>query len=910
MFSFIYTQKNVVSMAHSLSLLLVEDSLPEQDLISEIFARATLGDFTIDIVVRLADVLPYLDIDKPDLILLDLCLPDSDGLDTLLAVLKSAQDIPVIVLSTNDDEKTGKEAIRLGAQDFLAKGNGAENLLPRISIYAIERHRARLKTEKAELFLRSTINALADHVAITDSKGNIIQTNTAWQSFAASLPKEKRAYYANGNYIENFLKLIGSKSDQCVDIRHKITKIMTGKMNSLEVEYVFPNTSPAIWFHLKITSFEAGASTYLVFDHHDISPRKEAEQAREKSRNLLRIVFDTTPNLVFVKDKEGKYVMVNRAMASTYGCTYQEVIGKTDMEIMSLKGKDKTEGQAFQSDDLQVIEKMQTKVIEAEPFTDPAGEISWYRTVKTPMSIPGSGTFLLGIAVNVTKDLENEAKIKESENLFRTLLNTLHLNIFLLDKNLQVIWANDRARTDGINNHKNIFGISCFELECGSGDCGNCPARTALFTGKIQTETIRDRTGKTIRMTGCPITTENGDVGKVVLINEDISERISLEKQLRQAQKMESLGTLAGGIAHDFNNILTAVLGFTELAILNTASNMKVGRDLKEIQAAGLRAKDLVHQILTFSRQVDQELRPLEMSLVVKEALKLLRATLPSSIRITSNVPSNLGHIIADPTQIHQVVMNLCTNAAYALKNQNGKIDITLSKLNLQENNWSLNQDLIPGPYLELRVQDTGTGISEEHLPFIFDPYFTTKDIGEGTGLGLAVIHGIVKDCGGDISVSSTPGVGTTFSIVFPEFLEEAIQQPDKILDQEIHGRGERILVVDDEPAILLLCKKLLEKNGYSVHTEKDPREALRYMNENPGSVDLMLSDIVMPYIQGDRLAEEIRLIDRHLPVILMSGNISNLPKSSKMTGKFMLTTKPIDSQNLLICIKKFLEKK
>jgi PAS domain S-box-containing protein len=370
---------------------------------------------------------------------------------------------------------------------------------------------------------------------------------------------------------------------------------------------------------------------------------------------------------------------------------------------------------------------------------------------------------------------------------------------------------------------------------------------------------------------------EDGRLSGVLGIARDITERraaemerAGLERDLRQAQKMEALGTLAGGIAHDFNNILAAVMGYAEMALLDSPSDSQVGRHLTQVLKASHRAKDLVAQILTFSRQSEQEKRPVQASLIVKEALKLLRASLPSTIEIRQNVASASTTVLADPTQIHQILMNLCTNAHHAMLEKGGVLDVTLSPIELGSKDMEAYPGLNPGRYVRISVSDTGRGIEPAHLPRIFDPYFTTKQKGVGTGLGLAVVHGIAKRFGGTVKVSSEVGKGSTFEVLLPR-VEDAVE-PSNRSGEALPVGHERILLVDDEEAIVSLGKEILERLGYKVVTRTSSIEALEAFRARPDDFDLVITDMTMPNMTGEGLAREILKIRPGLPVMLCTG--------------------------------------
>jgi PAS domain S-box-containing protein len=350
----------------------------------------------------------------------------------------------------------------------------------------------------------------------------------------------------------------------------------------------------------------------------------------------------------------------------------------------------------------------------------------------------------------------------------------------------------------------------------------------------------------------------------------DITERIRLETQLRQAHKIQAIGTLAGGIAHDFNNILGAILGYTELAMQKVGQDKVLGGYLHEVLTAGHRAKDLVQQILAFSRQTELKRTPIQLHLLIKEALGLLRAVLPSTIAIESVLDPSSGSILADPTQIHQVVLNLCTNAAHAMRETGGAIEIRLEPVDVPADRPGVVADLQAGPYVRLTVRDTGHGMAPEIMERIFDPFFTTKGVGEGIGMGLAVVHGIITSYGGAITVESTPGQGTTFAVYLPRVAEPTTAAlPAKEL---LPGGRERLLFVDDEEALVRLWQTALEHLGYNVIVCTSSLEALNVFRAAPQSFDLVITDYTMPAMTGEVLAHELRRIQPDIPIILCTG--------------------------------------
>jgi PAS domain S-box-containing protein len=383
-------------------------------------------------------------------------------------------------------------------------------------------------------------------------------------------------------------------------------------------------------------------------------------------------------------------------------------------------------------------------------------------------------------------------------------------------------------------------------------------------------------------------------------------ERDKIESQLRQAQKMESIGTLAGGIAHDFNNILFAIMGYTELALDSVERETPLYENLQEVFHAANRAKDLVKQILTFSRQTEQERQPVQVKLIVNEALKLLRASLPSTIEVGRNIKSD-ALVMADPTQIHQILLNLCANAEHAMREKGGVLKVELENVELDADFTARHPDMTPGAYLYLTVGDTGHGMPPDVLARIFDPFFTTKETGEGTGMGLSVVHGIIGSYGGAITAYSEPGQGSTFKVYLP--IIERRKEPRAEAEESIPTGSERILFVDDELALANLGKQTLESLGYDVDIRTGSIEALELFKNKPDRFDLVITDMTMPNMTGEDLAQELMHIKPNIPIILCTGFSAKIDdqKASAM-GIRAFALKPIVRQKIATTIRKVLD--
>jgi PAS domain S-box-containing protein len=490
------------------------------------------------------------------------------------------------------------------------------------------------------------------------------------------------------------------------------------------------------------------------------------------------------------------------------------------------------------------------------------------------------------IFVNALERKRAEEALRESEEKYRTITSTAQDGIIMSDSEGNISYWNPAAerifgytKEEAIGRELHIFhgpdryskGYKMEFKKFRKTEQGMAAGKTLELWGikKDGTEFPIELSVSTVQIAGKWHTT--GIIRDITDRKQAEEEKKKLETQLQQSQKMEAIGTLAGGIAHDFNNILFAIIGFSEIAMDDVPEGSMARANMKEVLTASMRAKGLVKHIIAFSRQAEQERMPLQIQPIVKEALELLRASLPSTIEISQNIDKECGAVLAEPTQIHQVVMNLCANAYHAMREDGGVLEVTLAEVDIDSSVLDSNLDLNPGPYLGLTVSDTGHGMERVVTERIFEPYFTTKGMGEGTGMGLSVVHGIVKSYGGDIRVYSEPGKGTTFHVYLPRIATSAIA-PETVSAEPAPRGKERILFVDDEVQIVHMMREMLERLGYHVTARTSSVEALEAFRAQPEKFDLVITDQTMPNMTGVELSKELMRIRPNIPIILCTG--------------------------------------
>ncbi len=515
--------------------------------------------------------------------------------------------------------------------------------------------------------------------------------------------------------------------------------------------------------------------------------------------------------------------------------------------------------------------------------------------------------FLVTVVRDISERKDQRRVLFDEKNKLEALLATLTDGITVQDLDFKVLYQN-KVHTDKQGVHTGEYCYQAYQHR--ATICDGCLLVQSLADGKVHrretTATTKNGTAY-LEVTSSPMRDADGNIIAGLESVRDITVQKKMEEQLNQAQKMEAIGTLAGGIAHDFNNILSGILGFSELARYEYLENSKAKNYINHVIESSKRAADLVKQILLFSRKADQKKRPLQPHFIVKEALKLLRATLPATITIEERIDSTCGFILADPTNIHQIVMNLCTNAFHAIENEKGSLTVNLCRKELR-NEDIVDSDVSPGPFIELSIKDTGRGMDKQTIKKVFEPYFTTKEVGHGTGLGLAVVHGIVNSLNGFIKVESEPGKGTTFHIYIPA-VEEIVDTPVDTEQKNIPRGTERILVIDDESIIVNLSTTILEGLGYTVTATTNSLEALEKVRANADDFDLIVTDQTMPNLSGVEMAQEILKIKPAMPIILCSGYSAVISEEGALAlGIKKYLAKPVEWTKLAQIVREVLD--
>jgi PAS domain S-box-containing protein len=646
----------------------------------------------------------------------------------------------------------------------------------------------------------------------------------------------------------------------------------------------------------------------------NIAERKEAEAALKKSEERYRLLADNVRDVIWTRDMNLRLTYISPSIMEQQGLTVEEAMVRTPEETWapeSLKFIQKALIEELEIEKKKNMDPSRSRTLEVEVKCKDGSTIWTEAKMSFFRDQNGQPLGIIGVTRDISDRKKAEEAMRESEEKYRTVLEANPDPLVVYDMEGKVVYFNPAFTR--------VFGWTLTE-RLGKKMDVFVPEEAWIETRRMiekvmsgerffNIETRRyNKNGETIpvSISGAIHKDKNGNLIGSVINLRDISLQKKLETQLQQAQKMEAIGTMAGGIAHDFNNILSSVIGYTELTLDGEKKGTFQYNNLQEVLSAGNRAKDLVKQILTFSRQVDQEQKPIQVKHHIKEALKMIRASIPSTIEIDQNLQSD-ELIMGDPTQIHQILMNLCANAAHAMEDDGGRLTVSLMDADLDSDFITGHPNLKPGSYINLIVTDTGRGISPDVMEKIFDPFFTTKEKGKGTGLGLSVVHGIVRSCGGEIFVYSEPGKGSTFKICLPVIegrfkLGESVERP-------VPTGVERILFIDDEPVIMEMGKRILSSLGYDVVSRNSSIEALELFKEKKDSFDLVITDMTMPHMTGEKLAEKLMQIRPDIPVILCTGFSSMIDEKKALgMGIRAFITKPVLKREMAETIRKVLD--
>jgi PAS domain S-box-containing protein len=631
--------------------------------------------------------------------------------------------------------------------------------------------------------------------------------------------------------------------------------------------------------------------------------RRKAEEMLYRREQEIKALVENAPDLIMRLDRDLRFTYLNRAVLRVSGKPHDEFLGKTDREMgMPEELASFLEGayrKAFETGQEQSIE-FRTSSAKGLPV------FIWSR-IAPELDRDGKVATLLIIARDITERIEAE----EERRRLAAAVDQAAEGIIVSDSRGVILYANPSESAMTGFSREELVGTSGDEVWRGSPDAALVPViKKTVSSGRPWSGRVRrqrkDGSLYLSEVTISPIRDTRGTTTNYIGLGRDITKEARIEEQLRQAQKLEAVGTLAGGIAHDFNNILAAIIGNTEIALDETPVTGP-RRNLEQIIKASLRARDLVRQILTFSTRTEQKMTALHLAPLIEETFEMLKVSLPSTISVHLDLAADPDTVCADPPQVQQILMNLSTNAAQAM-DRGGRLDVVLGRTEFGSKDLLPESDMSPGEYLVLSVKDTGCGMDAATAKRVFEPFFTTRGHGRGTGLGLSVVYGIVKGHGGGASVSSAPGEGSEFRIYLPAAAVEVTEEEDGAT--ALQGGSESILFVDDEPDLARLGEALLSRLGYDVVAKTSSRDALKTFMNDPSKFSLLVTDQIMPEMTGSVLAQHVLRIRPDMPVILITGHSETMSREhAKEIGISEFVMKPVSKQELAGVVRRVLER-
>jgi PAS domain S-box-containing protein len=642
-----------------------------------------------------------------------------------------------------------------------------------------------------------------------------------------------------------------------------------------------------------------------------------------------RIVLENMKEEVYVRDLDMNIQYINPAAEALTGFSFSEALGKKCYEVFGDENRVCKElcpvDKAISRKDHIVhhegkletrtgeIKHMQVSISPIREGSAVTGAVVVMEDITRLRDVEKTNQkALIALEQEVEKRRRAEKALRRSEAFQRAILDGITHNLVFVDADLNLLWANKAAaESEGLSAGEPT-GLKCHAVWADPGKpCDGCPVIRAFQSQRPERSVVHSPDGRIWDIKGEPVFDPDGRLIGVLDIAENITERYRMEQHLRQTQKMEAIGTLAGGIAHDFNNILSIILGHAELAEGEVPEESPTQDHLREIVSAGIRAKEMIQQLLGIARKTENERQPVSLEPIVRETLSLMRATIPSRIEVRQHLSPGPHIVSMDPSQLQQVVLNLCTNAVQAMGDQPGVLEVRLAAETLDEAGSAAHPGVTPGDYVQLTVRDTGPGIPPDIRDRIFDPYFTTKPSGEGSGMGLSVVQGIVRNLNGAVRVDGGPGSGTAFHVLLPVSETAAEQVFDGISGTALPKGSETVLLVDDESAIVEIGKLMLEQLGYRVETRVSPKEALARFQSAPADFDLVITDLTMPGINGEALSRDILRIRPEIPIILSSGYhrrpASNTDDAPEIAGTL---PKPYRMRDLAVTVRNILDRK
>jgi two-component system cell cycle sensor histidine kinase/response regulator CckA len=859
----------------------------------------------------------------PDLILLDVRLPDMSGYEVCerMKAGESTHDIPIIFVSVVGETEDKIKAFAAGGVDYMTKPLQVEEVLARVETHLALRAMQKQLEEKNAQLEREVDERKRAEEALRNSQEQLELITDKMPVLLAYVNSEQRYLYVNQPYADWYGRskedIIGKRvKDILAEASYRgtakhIKAVLKGQAASFEnVAYNLDGQMRAVRAAYVPHFDEDGAVKAFLSVVEDITEQKSLEESLEKERRELELIIDSSPIIIFYKDKEGRFIRVNKTFAKALEMPEEDFVGKTVFDLYAPKI-----AQGMTDDDQEVLQSRRPKLNIVEQYESASGT-RWVQTDKIPICDKnGTPVGLIGFAQDITERRRADEALRESEELFEKTFASQRDAIFILDaaNPPTILDCNPAATVVFGYTRQEVLGRTTGFLHV--GEAGLRGFQEMLYPAIAERGFLhlpefhmkrKDGVVFPTEHTVVPLKNERGERIGWISVVRDIAERKQLEEQLRQQERLAAIGQLAGGIAHDFNNLLTSIMLYAQILKSKPDFPPDLAPNVETILDESRHAAKLVQQILDFGRRSMIETRSVDLVPLVEKTADILRSALPENIHLVLDIGTGEHSVHADPTRIQQVVMNLATNARDAMP-EGGELRIGLSRMQVKREKDAPLAGMPVSGWVCLAVSDTGMGMTEDVRQHLFEPFFTTKPPGEGTGLGLAQVYGIVKQHEGHIGVETEAGCGTTFRVYLPihrgatgEATHETVVLP--------RGRGETILLVEDEERLRKVGREILESLGYRVLTAKDGHEALDAYR-SAADIDLVITDLVMPVMGGVQLIQELKKVDPRVKALAITGYALTADKRElREAGLLDIVHKPFDAGTLGETVRRILD--
>ncbi len=827
--------------------------------------------------------------DRTDLVILDVASARRIG-GQVLAQAKKAGDFLPVLLVLGRDEDIG-QWFESGFDDYLRRPLVRSELKARVEIILRLRQQSKKLAGKSEYIHRALIESSSDHIFMLDAKGMLRSSNNrvACLDFPSGdeiTGKSLEEVYPQDiarRYREHLAEVLASGSTRTFEYDLPVSRDVLHHLVTL--------------YPVKLPDGEKMAGGIC----RDITRQKQIETALRESEDRYKGVFEHTGTATLIINQDGTIALANEECKSIMGFSPKDLQGTLWTDYVAPESLEA----------MKTYFKLRFDRPELAPSRYEARLINAHGEARDSLLSVGCIPVTRQVVVSVL-DITDRVRAEKDRQLLATAIEHTVECVFITDRRNRIIYANKAF--------EKITGYSCDEARGKTPGILKSDRNSQKFYSRLKADIYAGRPWRgnmvnrrkdgsyyEVFATITPILDSEGEITHFVSVHRDVTREREIERRVQQNQRLEAIGTMAGGIAHDFNNILSPIMGYTELCMGLAPPGSRLSDYLRQVLTASNRARQLIKQILSFSRNSAREPKPLNIVPVLKETLKLLRAAIPATIEIREHIEPVSHSIMFDPSEMQRIIMNLCTNAQQAMPD-GGILTVALGAINIDREFAETHPNFSPGTYLKLTVKDTGNGIPADIIDKIFEPYFTTKEEGVGTGLGLAVVHGSVTAVGGAITVYSEPGRGTEFNLYFPA-LSAAPEENHH--NGSVRGGHENIIFVDDESFIADLGAEMLEVYGYKVQKFTDPVKALELIRGNPDAFDMLITDMTMPGMTGEHLARKVLELRPDMPVILCTGfsEQMNAEKAERLGIKKFLI-KPVSPKELARSVRDLLDKK